>query len=165
MAVRTTAAERDETPSERADRNMQELLQELRVALPGVQVLFAFLLIVPFNQRFEQVTPTQEKIYFGVLLCTALAAAFLTAPSMSHRILFRRGDKDHLVKTAHRSTLVGLTLLAVSMTGVVVLVADFVFQAVLAAIAAGGLVVVFVVLWYAIPLMRLRELNRREGEG
>jgi hypothetical protein len=162
MAQRTSAAERDETPSERADRNLAELLQELRVALPGVQVLFAFLLIVPFNQRFADVTPAQENVYFGVLMCTALAAAFLVAPSMNHRVLFRRGDKDHLVKISHRYTIVGLTLLAVAMTGVVVLVTDFVFEGVRAGVAAAALALVFLWLWYAIPLARLRELNRRD---
>jgi Family of unknown function (DUF6328) len=165
MATRTSATERDETPSERADRNLAELLQELRVALPGVQVLFAFLLIVPFNQGFESVTAVQEKVYFGVLMCTALAAAFLVAPSMNHRILFRQGDKDHLVRISHKFTIVGLTLLAVAMTGAVVLVTDIVFEGVMASVAAAALAIVFLWLWYALPLMRLRELGRREGGG
>ena len=164
MAQRTSSAERDETPSERADRNLAELLQELRVALPGVQVLFAFLLIVPFNQRFSDVTPAQEKVYFGVLMCTAVATALLVAPSMNHRILFQRGDKDHLVTIAHRMTIAGLTVMAVGMTGVIVLVTDFVFEGVMAAVAATALALVFLVLWYAMPLLRLRELNRRDEE-
>src|SRR3954468_19990152 len=86
-------AERDETPFERADRNLTELLNELRVALPGVQVLFAFLLGVPFTQRFSDLTSYQVDVYYGVLICTAAATAFLIAPSAHHRIEFRQGDK------------------------------------------------------------------------
>jgi peptidoglycan/LPS O-acetylase OafA/YrhL len=164
MAHRTTAAERDETPSERADRNLQELLQELRVALPGVQVLFAFLLIVPFNQRFGDVTPAQEKIYFGVLLCTAFSAALLIAPSMNHRLLFRQGDKDHIVKIANKLTILGLTLLAVAMCGVIVLITDFVFDGATAAVAAAALGVTFLMLWYAMPLQRRARLDGEAEE-
>jgi hypothetical protein len=160
MAQRTSAAERDETPSERADRNLAELLQELRVALPGVQVLFAFLLIVPFNQGFTRVTPLQEKVYFGVLLCTAFAAAFLIAPSMSHRLLFRQGDKDHIVKLANKQTILGLTLLAAAMVGVIILITDFVFDGVTTVIAAAALGFTFLVLWYAMPLQRRARLDR-----
>jgi len=160
MAERTGPSERDESPSERADRNLNELLGELRVALPGVQVLFAFLLIVPFNQRFADVNAFQEKVYFGVLLCSTLAAALLIAPSMHHRIEFRQGDKDHIVKVANKLTIAGLTLLAVAMTGVIVLITDFVFESVMTAVAAGAVALTFAWLWYAMPLLRLRELER-----
>ena len=85
--------ERDETPHERADRNLVELLNELRVALPGVQVLFAFLLIVPFNAGYGRMSQFDRKLYFGVLLCTAVATAFLLAPSALHRLEFRQDDK------------------------------------------------------------------------
>ena len=80
---------RDETEDERLDRNLGELLQELRVALPGVQVLFAFLLAVPFQQNFTEITPFEEKVYFGTLLCTAISAALLISPSAYHRLTFR----------------------------------------------------------------------------
>jgi hypothetical protein len=159
MAHRTSAAERDESASERADRNLDELLGELRVALPGVQVLFAFLLIVPFNQGFADVSPFQERVYFGVLMCTAFAAAFLIAPSMHHRIEFRQGDKDHIVKVANWLTLIGLTLLALAMTGVIVLITDFVFGRDAAVVAAAALALAFAVLWYAMPLIRLRQID------
>src|SRR4030081_80900 len=95
-------SERDETPYERADRNLAELLNELRVALPGVQVLFAFLLVVPFNAGYTRMTEFERKLYFGVLLCTALASILLIAPSMHHRLEFRKHDKECLVVTAHR---------------------------------------------------------------
>jgi hypothetical protein len=152
--------ERDETGAERVDRNLTELLGELRVALPGVQVLFAFLLIVPFNQRFAEVTAFQEKVYFGTLVCTALASALLIAPSMHHRIVFRRGDKEHLVRAANRLTIMGLSLMALGITGVMVLVTDFLFGTITTAIVAGALALVFAVFWYGVPLRRLRVLDR-----
>jgi len=164
MSERTSVAERDETPSERADRNLAELLQELRVALPGVQVLFAFLLIVPFNPRFTQLSSLQEKVYFGVLMCTAFSAAFLIAPSMNHRLLFRQGDKDHLVKLANKQTITGLTLVAVAMTGVIVFITNFVFDDVTTAIAATALALTIVWLWYAMPLRRRAVLSSRDDD-
>src|SRR3954453_8324281 len=93
---------REETPHERVDRNLTELLGELRVALPGVQVLFGFLLVVPFNQRFTGVTDFQEKVYFATLLCPAAASALLIAPSAHHRIAFRHQDKEHIVLVANK---------------------------------------------------------------
>ena len=159
-----TSPERDETSAERADRNLTELLGELRVALPGIQVLFAFLLIVPFSARFDRVTAFQEKVYFGTLVCTALASALLIAPSMHHRIEFGKGDKEHVVKTSHRLTVVGLTLVALGMTGVMVLVTDFLFGTVTTAVTAAVLALAFAWLWYALPLRRLGELARERGE-
>src|SRR2546421_11479598 len=111
--------ERDETPFERADRNLAELLNELRVALPGVQVLFAFLLIVPFSQGYSRMSAFDRKLYFGVLICTALASMLLIAPSIHHRIEFRKRDKEWLVVTANRLTIAGLTALAVAMAGAI----------------------------------------------
>jgi amino acid transporter len=146
---------RPESEAERADRNLQELLGELRVALPGVQVLFAFLLVVPFNQRFAKVTDFQEKIYFVTLLCTAAASAFLIAPSVHHRIAFRRQDKEWLVTTANRLAIVGLSFLAVAMTGVIMLVTDVLFGAPVVAAATALVALLFAVLWYLIPLRRL----------
>ncbi len=99
---------RDETREQRAGRNLGELLSELRVALPGVQVLFAFLLVVPFNQGVTRMTDFERKLYFATLLCTALASMLLIAPSVHHRILFRQRDKEHLVLSANRLTIAGL---------------------------------------------------------
>jgi uncharacterized membrane protein YiaA len=160
MTNRTSPSERDETPSERADRNLNELLGELRVALPGVQVLFAFLLVVPFNQRFADLNALQEKVYFAVLICTAFAAALLIAPSMHHRIEFQQGDKEYIVKIANRLTIGGLTLLAIAMTGAVVLITDFVFDSTTTTVAAAALALTFAWLWYVMPLLRLRRIER-----
>lgn len=160
MTDRTHTHERDETPTERADRNFEELLGELRVALPGVQVLFAFLLIVPFNRRFEDVGPFGEKVYFGTLICAALASALLIAPSMHHRIVFQRRDKAHLVKVANRLTIVGLTFLALAMAGAVMLVTDFVFGTTTTIVATAAIVLTFAVLWYAVPLRRRWGLEK-----
>ena len=152
---------RDETPAERADRNLNELLGELRVALPGVQVLFAFLLVVPFNARFGEVTAFQRDVYFATLLLTAFASALLIAPSMYHRLEFRHHDKPHVVEISSRLTIAGLTLLACGMTGVMVLITDFLFGAAMTIAASTALAVAFVVLWYLLPLRRLRQIRRR----
>jgi hypothetical protein len=151
---------RDETQAERLDRNLSELLNELRVALPGVQVLFAFLLVVPFNQRFVDVTSFQKTIYFITLLCAAAASAFLISPSVHHRIMFRRQDKAHLVKTANRSAIVGLSFLAVAMTGAILLVTDVLFGPATVAITATAVALMFGLVWYAVPLRRLRATER-----
>jgi hypothetical protein len=152
---------REETDEERADRNLQELLGELRVALPGVQVLFAFLLVVPFNQRFADVTPFQEKVYFVTLLCSAAASAFLIAPSVHHRVEFRRQDKEHIVVVGNRLATVGLAFLAIAMTGVILLVTDVLFHTAMTVIAAVVVGAAFALLWFVLPLRRLR-LARRE---
>jgi uncharacterized membrane protein YiaA len=145
---------RVETDDERADRNLQELLGELRVALPGVQVLFAFLLVVPFNQRFIDVTPFQEKLYFVTLLLTAASSAFLIAPTVHHRIAFRTQDKEYIVVRANRLALVGTALLALAMTGAIMLVTDVLFGPVAVVIASGLVALLFLVLWYALPVRR-----------
>ena len=147
-------AHRDETPDERADRNMSELLQELRVALPGVQVLFAFLLAVPFAARFEDATSFQEKTYFVVLLLSAAATAFLIAPSAYHRLNFAQGDKPHIVQMASRLSVVGLTLLALAMSGAVLLVTDVLFESATVAVTTGVTLAVFASLWFVLPLLR-----------
>jgi membrane-bound acyltransferase YfiQ involved in biofilm formation len=154
--------ERDETPEERADRNMSELLQELRVALPGVQVLFAFLLAVPFQQRFAEVTPFQEKTYFVVLLLSAAATAFLIAPSAYHRLNFAQGDKPHIVEVASRLSVIGLALLALAMSGAVLLVTDFLFGDATVAVTIVATVAVFAALWFVLPLAR-RAQNKKSS--
>jgi uncharacterized membrane protein YuzA (DUF378 family) len=152
--------ERDETPFERADRNLAELLNELRVALPGVQVLFAFLLIVPFSQRYNQITEFERKLYFGVLICTALASMLLIAPSIHHRIEFRKRDKEYLVLTANRLTIAGLTLLAVAMTGAITLITHVLFGTTATLITTVAIALGFAAVWYAIPLRRLAVRRR-----
>src|SRR5205823_14679331 len=98
---------RHETELERYDRNLTELMGELRVALPGVQVLFAFLLVAPFNQRFSTVSAFERRLYFGTLLCTLLASILLIAPTVVHRLRFRQGDKAYVVQTANWLTVAG----------------------------------------------------------
>jgi hypothetical protein len=156
---------RKETDKERLDRNLNELLGELRVALPGVQVLFAFLLAVPFNQRFAQVTNFEKGTYFVTLLLTAAATACLIAPSAHHRIEFRRDDKRHVVFLANRFAIVGFGFLALAMTGVVLLVTSFLFSDALAAVSSAMAAIVLFGLWYAWPLARLRQLRATSAAG
>ena len=145
---------REETNEQRVDRNLLELLNELRVALPGVQVLFAFLLVVPFSQGFSDITAFQEKVYFVTLLCTAAASAFLIAPSVHHRIEFREQDKEHIVLVANRMAIVGQLFLALAMVGVVLLITDVLFGTGATVIVTAATAVAFAWLWYAIPLRR-----------
>ncbi len=152
---------RDETEGERADRNLQDLLQELRVALPGVQVLFAFLLTVPFTQRFHDLTSFQKHLYFGVLLCVALATILLVAPTAGHRILFRRQQKEFLVTVANNLTLAGMFLLAVGMTGAIALIADFIFTPVTTVVVTAAMACAFVGFWFLGPLIRRSNLPPR----
>ena len=146
---------RDETEKERVDRNLQELLGELRVALPGVQVLFAFLLVVPFNQRFPTITNFQQTTYFVTLLLATAASVFLIAPTVHHRIQFRQQDKKRIVVTASRFSIVGLTCLAAAMTGAITLITDLLYRSSTVAIVAGSVALLFMVVWYAVPLRRL----------
>jgi hypothetical protein len=157
---------RNETPTQRADRNLSELLQELRVALPGVQVLFAFLLTVPFQQSFRDVTEFQRDVYFGTLLCSTLASALLMAPSAYHRLNFRRRDKTHIVETANKFMIAGLAVLAVAMTGAVTLVTDYLFGPVTVALTVAIAALGFATLWFVMPLARRRERDRgQKPEG
>jgi Family of unknown function (DUF6328) len=148
---------REETPEERVDRNWDELLGELRVMLPGVQVLFAFLLVVPFNQRFADVSTFQKYLYLGTLLFAAGASACLIAPSIHHRIAFRTQDKEYLVRRANRLTIVGGVLLAIAMTGAIWLITGYLFGDTITAVAAVAVAGTFAVVWYAVPLLRLQR--------
>jgi membrane-associated HD superfamily phosphohydrolase len=153
---------REETEDQRLDRNLSELLQELRVALPGVQVLFAFLLAVPFQQNFTEITPFQEKTYFATLLCTAISAALLISPSAYHRMTFRYQQKEHLVFLANRLTIVGLGFLALAMTGAIMLITDVLYGTVATAVTTAAAVAMFTVLWYLMPLRRRFSLEESE---
>ena len=145
---------RDETAAERLDRNLEELLGELRVALPGVQVLFAFLLVVPFNTRFAALTPGQERLYLATLVAAGLASALLIAPTAHHRLTFRLQDKEHLVVVANRLAIAGLVFLALSMTGAIGLVTDLVFSTAVAVASSAVIGAAFVSLWLVWPLKR-----------
>jgi hypothetical protein len=158
MASRT--GPREESEKERLDRNLLELLNEVRVALPGVQVLFAFLLTVPFTARFETLTSGQETVYYITLISTAISTALLIAPSAHHRITFRRQDKHYLVFLANRLTIAGLGFLALAMSGVMLLITDVLYGMTATVIAGSVTVVGFTTLWYAMPIVR--RLRRPE---
>lgn len=145
---------RDESEEERLDRNLSEMLQELRVALPGVQVLFAFLLAVPFQQGFEKITSFQKDVYFGTLMCTAISAVLLISPTAYHRLTFRYQQKRRLVYYSNRFSIGGLIFLALAMTGAITLVTDFLFSAVATAIVTTLTVLVFATFWFGLPLQR-----------
>jgi Family of unknown function (DUF6328) len=153
---------RDETETERLDRNLSELLQELRVALPGVQVLFAFLLAVPFQQNFAKINGFEKDVYFFTLLCTALSTILLIAPSSYHRVTFRLQQKRELIRLANRFTIAGLALLAMAMTGAIVLITNVLFgNGALTLITGLGTVSAFAGLWYVLPLRRRLSLTGR----
>jgi hypothetical protein len=143
-----------ESEEERVDRNLQEMLGELRVALPGVQVLFAFLLVVPFNQRFADVTDFEKTVYFVTLLFTAASTVCLIAPSAHHRIEFRRQNKESIVTAGNRVVVVGLGLLGIAMTGAVLFVTAVLYDTAMTIAAAVGVGMAFAVLWYGVPLRR-----------
>src|SRR3954451_5608360 len=148
---------RNETEKERLDRNLNELLGELRVALPGVQVLFAFLLTVPFQQNFSKATTFQTNVYLVTLLLTGMATALLIAPSAYHRIQFRQDDKHHIVFVANRFAIVGFGFLAAAMSSAILLVTDYLFGNTTAAICTVGALIVLYGFWYALPLNRRRQ--------
>jgi hypothetical protein len=152
---------RDETRAERVDRNFNELLGELRIALPGVQVLFAFLLTVPFSQRFSTLSAFQEKLYFGVLITVALATVMLAAPTAGHRILFRRQQKEFIVTLSNTLALVGLSLLAVAMCGAIALISDFLFGTATAVVSTIVMAAAFVGFWFLGPIRRRQQLPPR----
>lgn len=155
----------DEHERTRLDRELVELLQELRVVLPGVQVLFAFLLTVPFSDRFEDVTALQRRGYFLSLLCAAAAAALLIAPSTYHRVQWRARDKATMLVVSNWLALSGTVFLAVSMCAALFVVTDVLFTSVLAAVVAGVAALVFVLLWYGLPLSRRLRGGTRSGSG
>ena len=150
----------NESKEERQDRELIELLNELRVALPGVQVLFAFLLGVPFTQRFSQVTELQKDVYFLTFLCAAVATALLIAPSAYHRLEWRRGDKEHLLVVSNRLAISGTVFLALAISGAVFVVTDMLFDAPTAAVVAALTAAFFGWLWYGLPLLRRSRLKR-----
>ena len=149
-----------ESNKERVDRELIELLNELRVALPGVQVLFAFLLTVPFAQGFTSTTQFERDLLFGVLCTTAISAALLIAPSAWHRIHFRQANKEHLLKTSNSLTIAGLAFLALSMIGAVVLIANVMFgETWLTVTSAVIATAAFGVLWAILPMMRRTQMS------
>jgi hypothetical protein len=156
---------REETPLERLDRNFEELTGELRVIVTGVQVLFAFLLIVPFDTGFAHVGAFERTVYFLTLILAALAAVCAIAPSAQHRFLFRYHDKERLVFVANRLVIAALAFLALAMCGCVLLVSTKLFDALAGALTAVCVGIPFAALWFAVPLRRRAELNRARRAG
>jgi Family of unknown function (DUF6328) len=139
---------------ERSERQMAELLQELRVALPGVQILFAFLLTVPFAQGFQRVTEFQKNLFFATLMCTALSTACLIAPTATHRLRFHQRDRNYVIEVAHRLTIAGLVFLALAILLAMTLITDFLFDGAARWIWPGIIAVVIAVLWFIRPALR-----------
>jgi membrane-bound acyltransferase YfiQ involved in biofilm formation len=146
--------ERSEDEQERLNRQMMELLNELRVAMPGVQILFGFLLTVPFQQRFRQVTEFQETVYFVTLVSAAVAAAFLIAPSAYHRVMFEQHDKPNIIHIGTGQMLIGLGALAIAMNGAVMLVTDVLFDAGTVTVTVVLLATLYLSLWFGFGLVR-----------
>ena len=153
----------DESKDEQLNRELIELLNELRVALPGVQMLFGFLLAVPFSQRFQTITTTQRNVYYATFLSTAFASIFFIAPTAYHRLRFRQGDKEALIQTSSRLAIVGTTFLALALAGAVFVVTDIVFKGAVTAAATGAAAAVLVWFWYGLPIFagsRIRTTGR-----
>jgi uncharacterized membrane protein len=144
--------DRDESPTERLDRQFADLLQELRVSQAGVQILFAFLLGIAFTQRFSDLSDWQRQVFIGTLLCTAVAAILFIGPVSFARIVFRQKLRAELVRFGNAMAIGGLVFLMAAMAGAILLVASLVLGATWAAWLTAGVVVVFLVVWYAIPL-------------
>ena len=144
----------EESQEERINRELIELLNELRVALPGVQVLFAFLLAVPFTQRFTNTTELQRDVFMVALLSTLAGSVFLIAPSAYHRIRFRDRDKEVLLRISNAFAIVGMAFLALGMTAVVFLVTDIIFKGTVTTIVTASTAALFASVWFVLPLVR-----------
>jgi Family of unknown function (DUF6328) len=158
---KTSGPEPGESKKERIDRELGELLQELRVALPGIQVLLAFLLTVPFSQRFGSLTGPQRGIYFATVVCTAIASILFISPTSYHRLRWRKYDKEQMLETANRVTIVGLVFMGLALGGTVYLISDILFGVGAAAIATAGIGALVAWFWFAMPLLRGREDDSR----
>jgi membrane-bound acyltransferase YfiQ involved in biofilm formation len=153
-------SERVESEQERLDRQLNQLLNELRVAMPGVQVLFAFLLAVPFQQRFAQVTDFQKNVYFVTLLAAAAASALFIAPTAYHRLMFRARDKPRLVALSSTFALAGLVALAIAINGALLLVTDVLFDGTPVVVTIIVSVTLYIGLWFVLGLVRRLSRER-----
>lgn len=152
-----------ENEQERRNRQLDQLLQETRVVMPGVQVLFAFLLAVVFQQNFAKATRFEHDVYLATILCSAGAALCFIAPAAWHRILFEQSDKRHIITVANRFVISGVVFLALAMTLALLLVCDFVFGGTTAIVVPVIVGPVFTWFWFVAPLLRRRR-DRREQE-
>jgi hypothetical protein len=154
-------SERNETELERTDRHLAELMQEVRVAQTGVQVLFGFLLTVPFTARFEALVRGERVLYFATLAIAGAAAMLLIAPSSQHRVLFRCGDKEYVVRMANRYAIAGFACVALAMVGAIILVAEVIIGSGIAAVVGAAAAAGALWCWYLQPLRRRLLLHRR----
>jgi len=151
---RSASGSDGENQRERLDRELIELLNELRVVLTGVQVLFAFLLILPFTDRFHELVPTQQLMFAVAFTVTATASVLLMAPTAYHRIRFRQQDKEGMLRWANRFTITGVCLLAIAIGTIVLLVIDVIYELRAAAAVAGAVTALIAWAWFALPLSR-----------
>ena len=147
---------RDESEADRLDRNLGELLQELRVAGLGVQVLFGFLLSLPFTTRFTHLSPGQRNLYLGTIVLAAVATALLLGPVAYHRLVFRQGQKERLVRAANIMAIAGLATVGLAVSAAVLLVTDFVSSGLTAGLITAFVTCLFAGLWFALPLAHRR---------
>ena len=141
-----------EDHQQRTARELIELLQELRIVIPGVQILFAFLLTVPFSQGFTKLDSLQRGVFFATLMCTAAATALLIAPSAHHRLLFRQGVREERLKMGNTLSILGLAFLVPAMVGVVYVITDLIFNLTAALIVTVIMALIFLLLWFVLPL-------------
>jgi Family of unknown function (DUF6328) len=153
-----------ESKSERLNRELMELLQELRVVIPGVQVLLAFLLTVPFQQRFADLPGSMRNAFFASIACATLATAFLIAPSAHHRLRWRAGEKEALVRIGNQMAIAGTVFLAAAIVLALYVVTDVLFTTDLALWTAIGAVIVFGGLWYALPMLWRSPSDQEKAE-
>lgn len=147
---------RAESPHQRRDRELAELIAELRLAAPGVQLLLGFLLMVPFNQRFAETTAVERWLYIASLLSVSAAAVLLLGASVHHRLLFRRHFGERMLTTISALALTGLTLLAIGIVAALALVTHFLFGAWVSVVVGSGAAALIAWIWYLLPLRRLR---------
>lgn len=145
---------RSEEEQARLNRQLSEVLQELRIAMPGVQLLFAFLLAVPFQARFDDLSAFERDVYLATLLSATASSALLIAPVSYHRLLFQRGDKVRIIRFAERSALAGLMFLALSMSGAVLLVTSYLFSDVATVVVTAVTAALFGWLWFGLAWLR-----------
>ncbi len=144
----------EETDGARTQRQLIELLNEVRVAMPGVQVLFAFLLALPFQSRFSEITGSERTLYYTALLSSALASALFVASASIHRVLFHLHQREYIIRTGNRLTLAGLGALAVAMTAAISLATEFIYNDTVAKIVGVGTGLFLLGFWFILPLER-----------
>jgi amino acid transporter len=154
-----------EDHTDRVSRELIELLNELRVALPGTQVLFAFLLAVPFAQGFTRTTDFQRALFFVVMVLTAISLALLVAPSAWHRLRFRQLDKERILRASNTMSIAGIGFLGLAMTGAVMLIADFIYSPTLTIVTGVIAIGVYGMLWYVLPLIGPRGPRPDEAQS